>query len=334
MIRLGKRGQIPRFLLTIVAVIAIVSILGVASSDWGKKIIFNKLYSSRDLSLIVDAMYLVPGNAIASYESGTSNLDFMFSQNRVSATGGKNDILYGQHWYVDVKENPLSLELDNPDSIYLVKNTDGISASDPLTQRSLELMCQETTPGYAISTQTMVIDPSGNPDTDAGEIKVSEKTWRVANYLYSSYNSNVLNFASQPIITRGLEGSASEEERLSIISQDTGLFIGIAAGSLDDEDEQPVRIQIPAVHNLDKNRYLACLIINNLLGEFSGRITSVPVVPQDSPMLTENSAPNSFSLIITLGNLRAGESNILIEHDKVGLAIRDAIKTFYETEVA
>lgn len=332
-LRLGKRGVTLRAIITLVIIALLLFLFPLVGKTFGKQLIFNKVYTTKDLALLVNAIYLVPGNVIVAYNSSTSDFDFSFRENKVSAyTGSVIDPTKASHWYVDVIDNPLDITLEQPEMIFLKKINKKLEIDDEYASAvGLYMVCPEVKVGIAMNQVSLVIDPAGNSGDEKEEEDIFKKdlvTYSIADFVRKSPE---LKFSSKTL-TRGKDSDKTEDERLEQIKKDTGLVLSITAGRYD-KDEQPVRIFIPADEDrLAQNRRMACLIINQLVDddELRGLITSTEIIPYDFPLLTKNDMENRLALIASIGNLRTDENlNILSSHDRISKAIIRAIKEYY-----
>lgn len=126
-----KRGQLvyKGLIIAIVCVMVILAFIQ-AGKSYGSKDIFYKSAVAKDLALIIDELYAVPGDVVISYQNDLSEYGVYIKDNSVrvySTDAGLLDVTSGQYTFFGLKIQETKIE--NPKQLIISKVNGKITLS-------------------------------------------------------------------------------------------------------------------------------------------------------------------------------------------------------------
>jgi hypothetical protein len=256
--RFGKKAEI-RSILWIIMEICLVAVIFLAFaiklSDFKDNLLFDKIYLSKDLGLMVDAIYASPGELSYVYSGKINNYSVSFDGGIVSVfkeqladpqkfpyitdSGMKTDFVYS---YLSV--------INNSDINFKKSGNSLVVSGGNVTFISDTLACSEAlNTRFIKGIDGIVIDPSYS-GTFPGKDDEANKTWAVAHLILA------LIVPSPISITRDNNVEASVDSR---ILRTEGKAFSISLMLHDSAD-----VDILVKDDSLKSKKLACLLINEL----------------------------------------------------------------------
>ncbi len=327
----------------------IVLLIATAGKEMGNKLILSKMYTSRDLALLVDGLHLVPGNAVAFYEAETERFTVTFKDNAVDVSSGVPDFGYSSFRYVD-GTRPLSIRMDRPPFIAFSKKGTGLEVARQRIAVSSARTCTGFDDTRALSSVSVRIHPDfvDRVTTRTGDVladplhKVAFDTLRQL----SLEAGDPRSVAGLVEITRSKGAAISQAAFQEAAEHDDDVFIWLSAN-----DElswtgtrlypyELLEIYVAASDRLDEAKSLTCHIVNGIVAEFPELhdvIVHTPLAATSSADEREHGhfsflggAKDKIGLHIRISNLHENaRKSMLTESLKTARGIRNGMANYH-----
>ncbi len=131
-----KKGIAPLwFLIELVAAIFVAYLIVNVSTAYAKGTIFEKLHIAKDLSLQINTLASVPGEAYI-VNKGLHGYSLQFFNDRVEVFEDSSDQARGVYYFVKIGDQKLNLRLNKPEQVVISKINNGIIISEEIPEFS------------------------------------------------------------------------------------------------------------------------------------------------------------------------------------------------------
>ncbi len=343
-----EETMIPIFAMVIAIGIIMMQLL-LAIDGLKEHTIFEKSFLERDIANTIDTIYASPGNIMIDYDEDTKWFSFKFDEDSVNAHE-KIDILHPDnivyYFTPDKKTTFSSIELDN-EMQKLVNNrvcckirhivADRPSASYTFEEKDKE-DCEKNPSG-------IIVEPTKEhcPDLIQGlnlrfvktdkRLQVNKKESLVPNMdaleCNEVENAQIFSRSAFKRFDDITEINDSEGKNKAI-NDGNDVFVWYYPGSYD-SSKNTIKAFISSDVNLEKNRRLACLILNQLLSKLRTAsnennlqdITGVAIIPTDSwQMLNQETY---LSVLLEIGNKNIPEERNIWSNEEARNSVLESI---------
>lgn len=315
----SKKGDITLMTIAeIVAGVALAYLLVLVVKERATGEIYDKVFLSRDLALMVDAIETVPANIFYGYTSDWT-YSFAFKNNQVSVYTRTMDELGRADYPYASSNSKIDFLFTKP--IYLIFSKTGdelrISGSDPpetkelLNQRLNKMQCPRTDANEKIGGKTALIDPGYSfalaPEATR-QLEIIAKTIQSRNTAFKE-----IAILENPQYGKQLREAIDEK------NPDVLIFLRTAAST------NPNNLKIFTQDDVRQAK-LGCLIINSILDKKElGGIEGATTVSTDTE---QGIAENKGAIIIELGNADAEKNSLLKQAQYSGEAIYEGLMAY------
>jgi N-acetylmuramoyl-L-alanine amidase len=342
---LGKKGQgeMEEEVYSVLIQVAILIMVVIAMMLYLKSVrdntLFEKMYLSRDVALLMNTLYAAPENVGYVYAAGTTNLSkytFKGEENYV-AVNYEKDRSEQERYYkyasdFSFKENfPL---IEDADMITFVKNDNLFKVGKDGTGSLNSLICQEIDTSSKNWISKVIIDPghgydAGSPNIQKMDIGYSND--KLTEYIFTTHVGTALKTFGYKL-TRNSNYYLPQDERLDVV-QTAETIISLHVGNY--SADKNIAIAFISAKSLKQaeSRKLACLILNNLLAQIAiENIAIIPVFPSDLSVDDPKHIllPTKVAVYLELGNINNKASVAALNPIEIANAINDALKVYYE----
>jgi len=280
--RFGKKGDIHSILWIImeICLVAVIFLAFAAKlSDFKNNLLFDKIYVSKDLALMTDAVYASPGELSYVYSGRIKNYSVSFDGGVVSvfkeqlADPQKFPYVTDSNLKTDFIYSYL-LVINNSDINFKKSGSSLVVSGGNVTFVSDTLACSEAlNTKFIKEKEGMVIDPSYSGNFPGKDFEAN-KTWILGSAI------RALMLPSPAVLTREENVDASVDKRLSATE---GKAFSISL-MLHDSADVDILVKDDSV----KSKKLACLLINKL-SEIEGFKRGTIELTQE-PIIVNNKA--------------------------------------------
>lgn len=341
--RLRKKGIVAHYLYLILMQIFLVSTVALAFGSHLYQIeqstYFDKLYLTRDLSLIMSGLNGLPENFLYPYArksitggvAGEGKIEHEFTASfadslvRVEEYGVKQrrSLVYPYATTDKGDLDPNFIIMNEP--FFIFKDGNEYRLIKERERKELEQYTCEEVPS---STTTIVLDP-GHGGLDKGTVYVTEEEKSITRELGRKINLGEYNKPVEE--TRDLERDVIDDivtiqQRIKKIREFNGALVSIHIG---ERNENLFIAYIDADSDtFEESRYLGCVILNNLVKEFNGsKILLVPIdldllEKDDTKMVLQGSKVGVYLELVTM------KSEHLQKLKEMGVAITTGIQEY------
>jgi len=336
--KLKKRGQ--AFHVLMMAFIQLVLASSVFLMFYGQvsqirdSTYFDKLYLTRDLSLIATGLSALPENFQFPYvREDAINFTVIFEESIITVEENrkvKKPMKYGYGGNPYAQFSPSSVDIFG--RIDLIKNGNDYFIS---ADNKSKLLSLHTCSPAVRTVKRIVVDPGHSGVLDLGltkgQLTEEAQVREVGRIIYLGAGLTRMDYGVPFDTTRDINAPLKDEvftinQRINL-GQSSDAFISL---HIAEEKNDQIRVYFNA-HSPRKveSNYLACLTINNLLKNLP-EAKAVAPIPIDLSVLDENDqrkvlAASDVAVFIELGTL---DSPFAQETEKMGLAIKNSLKTY------
>lgn len=310
-------------LMAIVVGVGLVFIFMQVAKDYATGEIYDRIYVARDIALITDTLYALPGNVIFTYKEDIGDNIFYVKDNKI--TLNKDTPEETSYAYVSSRQ-VLDENFGPQDSLFIKKEGDMLSFTEGQENYDQSFSCEDVE--YEISRlliqSSNLLEPSFTDDTDA-----------IDENIFTTSISDTLEdiLPQREIINLNPETAGFYEEYNNYVSSsnpdDFLLALSLNYGDVPSERANPLVIYI----NDDKKiRNIACHMIKELLAQ-------VPLLKEPSLKIVDGSRlydessrrfPLSYGdnvIYMELGNVNAiSDFNVYNQYVSIAVAIKDALE--------
>jgi hypothetical protein len=280
--------------------------------------IFDRFYLARDMALLVDSVYAVPGNIMFTYKEDLGTNQFSIRDNFVTLNPTDENKKAAYNYVEDYQD----LEVDFPpfQNIFILKQGQEIFFSDGQETFQNRLSC---TP-REMDINSIVVEISDELSVSMGSTQIVEEEYLigVVDLLESALERKNPSF----ILPRySASDKKYEEMRRDLENYDFGLSLHF--GENEDFYENEI---IAYINNDPDSRDFACHILSQLMNRGLD-ITSTRIKILDGSRLNEDNEKYVLStrknmIYFELGNIYSDrETNLFFRQSDVASAIADAV---------
>jgi len=337
---LNRKAEITNEIYNVLIQIIIIIMILVACMSYlnsvKKNTLFEKMYLSRDVALMMNTIYAAPENVKVEYFAANANLsDYTFESKDyyVIVNEKGKDIAHAKYYKY---ATDLTFEEDfplitNADLIMFLKNNNKVQVDEETPDTISDFFCSPVIPGN--NDPYVIIDPGhgDNPLFDLGD--PGYVTDDIQESTFTTQISEVLNAGFDYDVTRPSDYYITMFERLSVLSR-ADVIISIHLGNYS-EQENAVKAFISAESEKKQESItLACHILNNFAKNSQFDVAIIPVVvselSNEDPKLVL--LADKVAVLLEIGNINNKESIELLDVYEIAAAINKGIKDYYEKD--
>lgn len=300
--------------------------------------LFEKMYLSRDVALLMNTIYAAPENIGYVYAAGKTNLskyifntqeNYVIVNEKTAVPSQEKFFHYGSDRFFN-EDFPL---IQDAQLLTFMKNDKYVKVGKSGTGNLNALICPEIDTSSKNWKNKVIIDPGHGAREKADEPK--DYGYSTDKLKESQYTTDI----ATPLKALGFKATRDfnlytpfEERLLKVAGSD--IIISLHVGNYS-PDKNNVNAFISA-EGLKKaeSRKLACLILNNLLNRLNiDNVAIIPVFPsqlkKDDPQ--QILLQDKIAVLLELGNVNNKASVQALKPFDIANAINDGLRGFYET---
>jgi len=340
---LGKKGQgemeeeVYSTLIQVAILVFVLVSLGLYLKSVRDNTVFEKIYLSRDIALLMNSIYAAPENIGYVYAAGETNLTkFTFkSQENYVVVNDKNSISNQEMFYkyaTDLsfhEEFPL---IEESKILTFVKNDNTLKVGTEGTGKLNALICQDINTKSSNWKTKVIIDPGHGSDInkpdDPGDVGYS--TDAVKESVFTTQVATALKSFGY-MLTRDYNYYLPLRDRISA-AKNSDVIISLHVGNY--SQDKNIALAFVSAESLKKaeSRKLACLILNIFMTQFNFEsIAIVPVfhselLPDDPKQILMQ---DKIAVFLEIENINNKASVKALKPSEIASAINDALNQYY-----
>ena len=346
----GKKGAINEQLLFLIIDITIILVVWLALFNYVRSVerdtLFDKIYLTKDIALLINTAYSSPGNLFYTYSSDELDLslfDFYFKDGFVTIKENPDG---NELYFPYAADSSFETELPNivsPEKIEFAKTDNKLQAKESLTYDLNQLSCPNIGIEGKLSSQSIVVDPghgavSGEPKDPGLEFKDYNLRDKKEAYITADIANHIEGALDNVELTRYSDSYETTEARLTVIEEhNAGIVISIHIGNYSNNHNS---VKAFIKHNPGnpetylKSRKLACMILN----EFSSKLEldGIVIVPIDTSTLAEEDPmqiinfEDKIAVLFEIGNINTVQGRKMFNDiSKTSNSIKQGLTNYY-----